>query len=66
MKEKITPLHDRVVIQPQEAQKVTEGGIIIPDAAKEKPMQGKVVAVGKGKEGEPMTVKVNDDVLYEK
>ncbi len=66
MKQKVTPLHDRVIIEPQEIKKVTSGGIIIPDTAKEKPMQGKVIAVGNGKEGEPMTVKVNDQVLYGK
>lgn len=65
-KSSITPLHDRVIVEPQEAKKVTGGGIIIPDTAKEKPMQGKVIAAGKGKEGEPMTVKVNDNVLYGK
>lgn len=66
MKSKVTPLHDRVIIEPQEAKKVSAGGIIIPDTAKEKPMQGKVIAAGKGNKGEPMTVKVNDQVLYGK
>lgn len=65
-KHSVTPLHDRVIVEPQEAKKVTKGGIIIPDTAKEKPMQGKVIAVGKGKDGEPMTVNVNDNVLYGK
>jgi len=66
MKEKVTPLHDRVIIEPQEIKNVTAGGIIIPDTAKEKPMQGKVIALGKGKDGEKMTVKANDNVLYGK
>jgi chaperonin GroES len=66
MENKITPLHDRVIIEPVTVSKETAGGIIIPDSAKEKPMNGKVIAVGKGKEGEPMTVKVNDQVLYGK
>lgn len=66
MKLKVTPLHDRVIVEPQEIKKVTAGGIIIPDSAKEIPMQGKAIAVGKGKVGEPMTVKANDQVLYGK
>jgi chaperonin GroES len=47
----IKPLADRVLIEPKEAEKKTEGGIIIPDTAKEKPQEGKVVAVGPGKKG---------------
>ena len=46
--------------------KKTKGGIIIPDTAKEKPMKGKVIAVGNGKKDEPMTVKAGDTVLYGK
>ncbi len=63
---KIQPLEDRVVIEPASAEEKTSGGIIIPDTAKEKPQKGKVVAVGKGKKDEPMTVKVGDEVLYGK
>lgn len=60
----LTPLADRVLIEPAEAEQKTASGIIIPDTAKEKPLQGKVVAVGPGKKDEPMTVKVKDKVLY--
>lgn len=63
---KINPLADRVVIEPAQAEEKTAGGIIIPDTAKEKPMRGKVVAVGPGKKDEPTTVKVGDTVLYGK
>lgn len=68
---KIKPLHDRVVVKPSEAEEKTKGGIILPDTAKEKPIEGKVVAVGNGKvteEGKimPLTVKVGDVVLYGK
>jgi chaperonin GroES len=62
----ITPLADRVLIKPMEAETKTASGIFIPDSAKEKPQQGKVVAVGKGTKDEPMTVKVGDTVLYGK
>lgn len=62
----IKPLADRVVVEPQEAQAKTAAGIYIPDTAKEKPQQGKVVAVGPGKKDEPMEVKVGDIVLYGK
>lgn len=62
----IKPLADRVLIEPMEAETKTASGIIIPDNAKEKPQQGKVVAVGNGKKDEPMTVKVGDTVLYGK
>ncbi len=66
-----TPLHDRVAIQPMDQEEKTLGGIIIPDTAKEKPMQGKVIAVGKGtkyRDGNliPLDVKVGDKVLYGK
>jgi chaperonin GroES len=63
---KITPLHDRVVIEPAAAETQTASGIIIPDTAKEKPQRGTVVAVGPGKKDEPTTVKVGDQVLYGK
>ncbi len=62
----IKPLADRVLIEPAAAETKTAGGIIIPDTAKEKPVKGKVVAVGSGKPDEPMTVKVGDTVLYGK
>ncbi len=61
-----TPIKDRVLIEPALAEEKTAGGIIIPDTAKEKPQKGTVVAVGKGKKDEPMTVKVGDSVLYGK
>ena len=68
---KIRPLGDRIVVEPLEAEEKTKGGIILPDTAKEKPQEGKVVAVGKGKIGEdgkpvPMEIKVGDKVLYGK
>lgn len=63
---KIQPLSDRVLVQPQEAETKTSSGIYIPDSAKEKPQQGTVVAVGKGKKDHEMTVKVGDTVLYGK
>ncbi|MDD6173628.1 MAG: co-chaperone GroES [Elusimicrobiaceae bacterium] len=71
MSTKIKPLGDRVIISPIEPKEVVKGGIIIPDSAKEKPMQGKVVAAGPGalnKEGArlPMDVKAGDTVLYGK
>ena len=62
----IKPLADRVLIEPQEAQTQTASGIFIPDTAKEKPQQGKVVAAGPGKKDEPMEVKPDDVVLYGK
>lgn len=62
----ITPLHDRVVIKPDTPESKTAGGIIIPDSAKEKPMQGTVVAAGAGTPEKKMTVKVKDKVLYSK
>ena len=62
----IQPLSDRVLVEPQEAETKTASGIYIPDSAKEKPQQGKVVAVGKGKKDHEMTVKVGDVVLYGK
>jgi len=63
---KIQPLSDRVLVVPQEAETKTASGIYIPDSAKEKPQQGKVVAVGKGNKDHKMTVKVGDIVLYGK
>ncbi|MBO4844489.1 MAG: co-chaperone GroES [Bacteroidales bacterium] len=62
----IRPLADRVLIEPQEAQAQTASGLYIPDTAKEKPQQGKVLAAGPGKKDEPMEVKVGDVVLYGK
>jgi len=68
---KIQPLHDRVIVKRVEEEETTKGGIIIPDSAKEKPMEGIVVAVGSGKseEGEkkiPLEVKKGDRVLFSK
>lgn len=68
---KIQPLGDRVIVKPQEAEETTKGGIILPDTAKEKPMQGDIVAIGDGKvldDGKKvdLTVKVGDKVLYGK
>ncbi|MBI3753306.1 MAG: co-chaperone GroES [Deltaproteobacteria bacterium] len=68
---KIKPLHDRILVKRLEEEEKTKGGIIIPDAAKEKPIEGEVVAVGDGKIGEdgkkiPLTVKAGDRVLYSK
>jgi len=62
----IRPLADRVLIEPKEAETKTAGGLYIPDTAKEKPQQGKVIAAGPGKKDEPMEVKVGDEVLYGK
>jgi chaperonin GroES len=63
---KITPLHDRVIVQPAAAEERTAGGLIIPDTAKEKPQRGTVVAAGPGKKDEPVSVKIGDTVLYGK
>jgi len=68
---KLRPLGDRVVVEPLEAEEKSKGGIILPDTAKEKPQEGKVVAAGKGKLDEsgklmPMEVKVGDKILYGK
>jgi chaperonin GroES len=62
----VTPLADRVLIEPAAAETQTASGIFIPDTAKEKPQKGTVVAIGKGKKEEPLTVKVGDTVLYGK
>ena len=58
------PLADRVLIETVAAEEKTASGIFIPDTAKEKPLQGTVIAVGNGKVDEPMTVKVGDTVIY--
>ncbi|HEX9627173.1 MAG TPA: co-chaperone GroES [Acidiferrobacterales bacterium] len=68
---KIRPLHDRVIVRRLEEERKTAGGIVIPDTAKEKPIQGEVIAVGKGKilengEVRPLDVKVGDKVLFGK
>lgn len=62
----IKPLSDRVLIEPSAAEEVTASGIIIPDSAKEKPLKGKVLAVGSGTKDEPMVLKEGDEVLYGK
>ncbi len=67
----IRPLADRIIVKPLEAEEVTKGGIVLPDTAKEKPQEGKVVAVGKGKmtdDGKvhPTEVKAGDRILYGK
>ncbi|MBM3448876.1 MAG: co-chaperone GroES [Bacteroidota bacterium] len=66
MSTNITPLADRVLVEPSQAETTTSSGIIIPDTAKEKPQRGTVIAVGPGKKDEPMTVKVGDSILYGK
>lgn len=63
------PLHDRICVEPIEQEEKSTGGIIIPDTAKEKPMQGKVLAVGQGSKSEegkvvPVDIKEGDKVLY--
>ncbi len=68
---KIRPLHDRVIVKRLEEERTSPGGIVIPDTAAEKPIQGKVVAVGKGKILEdgnvrPLDVKVGDKILFGK
>ena len=68
---KIRPLQDRILVKRIEEEQKTEGGIIIPDTAKEKPMEGKVVAVGRGKVSEdgklmPLDVKKGDRILFSK
>ena len=67
----LTPLADRVIVKPMEAEETTKGGIILPDTAKEKPIEGTIVAVGPGRITEDgksikMEVKVGDKVLYGK
>ena len=68
---KIRPLQDRVIVERIDAEEKSAGGIIIPDSAKEKPQEGKVVAVGNGKRGDdgktqPMDVKTGDRILFSK
>src|SRR5258705_13756373 len=68
---KIRPLHDRVIVKRLEEERTSPGGIVIPDTAAEKPIQGKVIAVGKGKilesgEVRPLDVKIGDKVLFGK
>lgn len=62
----IKPLSDRVLVRPAEAEQKTASGIIIPDTAKEKPLQGEVIAVGNGNKDEEMILKAGDRVLYGK
>jgi chaperonin GroES len=71
MKTKLQPLGDRVVIKPQPKEEITKGGIVLPDTAKEKPMDGKILAVGPGSLDDsgkrvPLDVKVGDIVIYAK
>jgi len=68
---KVRPLHDRVIVKREDEEKTTKGGIIIPDTAKEKPVEGKVIAVGDGKVADdgkkiPLEVKAGDKVLFGK
>jgi chaperonin GroES len=68
---KIRPLHDRVLVETLDAEEKTAGGIIIPDTAKEKPMEGKIIAIGAGARNDdgkavPLDVKVGDRILYGK
>ena len=63
---KIKPLADRVLVLPAPAEEKTIGGIIIPDSSKEKPLKGKVIAIGNGTKDEEMVVKPDDTVLYGK
>jgi chaperonin GroES len=68
----IKPLEDRIVVQPSEAEEMTASGLVIPDTAKEKPQEGKVIAVGPGRwdeDGEkriPLDIEVGNTVLYSK
>ncbi len=68
---KIRPLQDRIIVKRQDEEETTSGGIIIPDSAKEKPQEGKVIAVGNGKVNEdgkvqPLDVKKGDKILFSK
>ena len=63
---KIRPLNDRILVKRLEGEEKTAGGIIIPDSAKEKPLKGEVIAVGKGTKDEEMVLKKGDIVLYGK
>lgn len=67
----IRPLHDRVIVRRMEEERTSAGGIVIPDSATEKPIQGEVMAVGKGKildsgDVRPMDIKIGDKVLFSK
>ena len=62
----VKPLADRVLVKPAEAEEKTASGIIIPDSAKEKPLKGEIIAVGKGTKDEEMVVAQGDHVLYGK
>lgn len=71
MSQTLRPLHDRVLVERLEEETMTAGGIVIPDSAKEKPMRGKIVAVGKGKIADDgsvraLDVKVGDTILFGK
>ena len=71
MATKLTPLGDRLLVERLEAEEKTAGGIVLPDTAKEKPIQGKVIAVGEGRRNDdgkvvPMTVKKGDRILFGK
>ena len=71
MAETIKPLADRVVVKPIERETVSKGGVVLPDTVKEKPQEGKVIAVGDGKISDdgkriPLDVKVDDTVIYSK
>lgn len=68
---KLQPLGDRIIVKPLDAVEMTKGGILLPETAKEKPQEGKVIAVGKGKRNDagdlqPLELKVGDIVLYGK
>jgi len=68
---KFRPLYDRILVERVESEEVTKGGIILPDTAKEKPQQGKIIAVGNGKKTEdgkvvPLEIKVGDVILFGK
>ncbi len=71
MAAKLTPLHDRLVVRRIEESETTRGGIIIPDSAKDKPQEGEVIAVGRGKSNDegkvfPLVVKAGDRILFGK
>ena len=71
MSQKLTPLHDRILVRRVEEGETVRGGIIIPDSAKEKPQEGEVIAVGKGKSNDegkvfPLDVKEGDRILFGK
>jgi len=60
------PVNDRILVKPHKAEETTKGGIIIPDTIKEKPNKGEIVAVGPGKDGKKLTLKVGETVLFGK